>query len=889
MNKRKLMVIDGSSLVHRAFYALPLLTTKGGVYTNGIYGFLTMLYKIREQESPDYICVAFDRKGPTIRHKEYSEYKGTRDKTPSELSQQFPILKEIIQYLGIKTIALDDYEADDIAGTLAKRGEEKDYKVILVTGDKDYLQLASYKSDVLITKKGISETERYDRDRIVEEFEIQPEQLIDVKGLMGDKSDNIPGVPGVGEKTALKLIREFGNVEGVYNNIESISGKKLKENLIDNKEMAFLSRKLGEIVTSVPLDFAIEDLLIKEENTKELKNIYENLEFKSLISKLNINESDLDVDMAKYEISSVVSIEEIQKMAEEARNIGKISFKILTEENYFKEEPICLGVKTKNNMARLIFLKDLKEEELKILKGVFQDKNIKKLGWDAKSDFLKTIQLGWETKRLDFDASIGEYIINPSQNNLHISKLSEEYFNEKGPDIEIIIGKGKKKKLMRDLDREDIETYMAFILEMIERLEPKMMNIIHERNMDKLFEEIEMPLVEVLAYMEYYGVKVDKDELDRLGNIFDGEIKELVNNIYTLAGKEINVNSPKQIGEVLFEDLGLPVIKKTKTGYSTNAEVLEELKYEHPIVEKILRYRQLIKLYSTYIEGLKDMINENTGRIHTRFNQTVTSTGRISSTDPNLQNIPIRTEEGRLIRKAFISEQPDFVFLDADYSQIELRLLAHISSDPKMVDAFINNEDIHTKTAAEVFGYSKDEVTSDLRYKAKAINFSIIYGISDFSLSKDIGISRKEARKYIDNYFENYSKVKTYMDEAVKKGKENGYVETLLNRRRYVPELASRNYNIRSFGERVAMNMPIQGGAADIIKMAMVKVFNNLREKNLKSKLILTIHDELMIEAHKDEIDYVKKMMKETMESAVELKVPLKVDILEGESWYETE
>ncbi|MGM0395500.1 MAG: DNA polymerase I [Bacillota bacterium] len=888
MDKRKLMIIDGSSLVHRAFYALPLLTTKGGVFTNGVYGFLTMLYRIREQEKPDYICVAFDRKGPTIRHKEFSEYKGTRDKTPSELSQQFPILKEILQHLGIKTVDLDEYEADDIAGTLAKIGEEKDYEVMLVTGDKDYLQLASDSSEVLITKKGISEMESYNKSRIVDEYGIEPSQFIDVKGLMGDKSDNIPGVPGIGEKTALKLIKEFGSIEGVYDNLESISSKKLKEKLIENKQMAFLSKKLSEIIVNVPLDFSIEDLLVGQEDVEQLKEMYENLEFKSLLGKLDMDEIESAKVIISYEIAVIKDSKEIFNLAEESREKGKISFKLLTEENYFKGDPICLGIKPEGSLSRLVFFNNVEEKGLEILKNIFEDDKIKKSGLDAKSDLLKTIQMGWEMKGLVFDASIGEYIINPSQSNLSVNKLSEEYFKESGPDIEAETGKGKNKKLIKELESSFIETYMAFILETIENLEPRMLEIIHERNMNELFKEIEMPLVEVLAYMEYYGIKVDKGELDRLGNVFDAEIKELLSDIYDLAGKEFNVNSPKQIGEVLFEDLGLPVIKKTKTGYSTNAEVLDELRNEHDIVEKILRYRQLVKLKSTYIEGLRVMIDEDTGRIHTRFNQTVTSTGRISSTEPNLQNIPIRTEEGRLIRKAFVSQGPNFIFLDGDYSQIELRLLAHISSDPKMMDAFINNEDIHTKTAAEVFGYAKDEVTSELRYKAKAINFSIIYGISDFSLSKDIGISRKEARKYIDSYFKNYSKVKSYMDDAVAKGKKNGYVETLLNRRRYVPELASKNYNIRSFGERVAMNMPIQGSAADIIKMAMVKVFKNLRDDNLKSRLILTIHDELIIEAHKDEAEHVKKMMKRTMENAVKLEVPLKVDILEGESWYET-
>ena len=888
MNNKKLMIIDGSSLVHRAFYALPLLTTKGGVFTNGVYGFLTMLYRIRDQEQPDYICVAFDRKGPTIRHKEYSDYKGTRDKTPSELSQQFPILKEILQNLGIKTVDMEDYEADDIAGTLARIGEEKGMEVLLVTGDKDYLQLATERSQVLITKKGISEMEGYDKARIVQDYGIDPKQFIDVKGLMGDKSDNIPGVPGIGEKTALKLVKEFGDMEGVYENIDSVSGKKLKENLIENKQIAFLSRRLGEIILNVPLDFQVSDLLVGEENTLKLKEMYEDLEFRSLLGKLDLETIESQEELVEYGISIVNDLNGIKKLAEDSRKSGEISFKILTEEEYFIEKPLCLGIKPKGLASYLVYLDKLDKDHEAVLKNIFEDEGIKKSGLDSKSDLLKTIQMGWDFKGLEFDASIAEYIINPSQSNLSINKLSEEYFSEAGPDIDGEIGKGKGKKMIRELEASFVERYMAFTLEKIEKLEPVMMDIIHERKMDQLFKEIEMPLIEVLAYMEYYGVKVDKQELDVLGKEFDIEIKELLDQIYKLAGKEFNVNSPKQIGEVLFEDLGLPVIKKTKTGYSTNAEVLDELKGEHEIVEKILRYRQLVKLQSTYIEGLKGMIDQNTGRIHTRFNQTVTSTGRISSTEPNLQNIPIRSEEGRLIRKAFIAQTPDYVFLDGDYSQIELRLLAHISSDPKMLDAFINNEDIHTKTAAEVFGYPKDEVTSELRYKAKAINFSIIYGISDFSLSKDIGISRKEARKYIDNYFENYTGVRSYMDDAVAKGKENGYVETLLKRRRYVPELASRNYNIRSFGERVAMNMPIQGSAADIIKMAMVNVFKVLKDKKLKSRLILTIHDELIIEAHRDEVQDVKQMMKETMENAIKLQVPLRVDILEGDSWYDT-
>lgn len=888
MEKNRLMIIDGSSLIYRAFYALPLLTTKGGIFTNGVYGFLTMLYRIREEYSPDYICVAFDRSGPTVRHDEYAEYKGTRDKTPSELSQQFPIIKDVLKNMGIKTLDMDKYEADDIAGTFARIGSDKGYEVLLVTGDRDYLQLAEDNVKIILTKKGISEIETYDKQRIIDEYEIKPLDFIDVKGLMGDKSDNIPGIAGIGEKTALKLIREYGSIEGVYDNLESIGGK-LHDRLAENKQIAFLSKKLGEIITNVPLDLEIKDLEPGKENFEELAKIYEKLEFRSLKSKLpNMAVDSVDVNSYKEDCITIKNMNQWDELISEIKNNQKFAFKFISREDYIEESPIGLGIKIPNSKIYWINISEIDFVQMAYLKDVFESEEIVKIGWDVKSDIIETIKMGWDIKNLKFDASIAEYIINPSQSNLSINRLSEEYFENFGPDIEALLGKGKKRKKYEDLSKEELVNYTAFILETVVELEPLMIKIIKDRSMDELFDEIEMPLIEVLAHMENSGVLVDKEELDKLGIEFENEISMLVEKIYKLANEEFNINSPKQLGEILFDRLGLPVVKKTKTGYSTDAEVLESLKDEHPIIKKVLRYRQIVKLKSTYIDGLKTMISQRTGRIHSKFNQTITSTGRISSTEPNLQNIPIRSEDGRRIRKAFIAQRPDYKFLDGDYSQIELRLLAHISDDPKMKEAFINNEDIHTKTASEVFEVPLDQVSLDLRYKAKAINFSIVYGISDFSLSKDIGISRKEARKYIDGYFNNYKLVKTYMDDAISKGKEDGYVETLLNRRRYIPELESKNFNIRSFGERVAMNMPIQGSAADIIKMAMVSIYKKLNEEKLLSRLVLTIHDELIIEAHKDEIKYVKEMMKTTMEDVISLKVPLKVEIIEGDSWYDT-
>jgi DNA polymerase-1 len=885
MQAKTLMVIDGSSLVHRAFYALPLLSNKGGVYTNGVYGFLTMLYKVLDEYKPDYICVAFDRKGKTFRHEAYESYKGTRDKTPNELSMQFPILKEILKNMGIKTIDLDMYEADDIAGTLAEKAEDKGLDVYLVTGDKDYLQLATDKVKIIMTKKGITEIEEYDRKRINEEYGIEPKQFVEVKALMGDKSDNIPGIDGIGEKTALKLVQQYGSIENVFNNINEIKGK-LRERLSEGKNIAIVSRRLSEIMTQVPLDFEIEDLTFGKQNTKELKNIFEELEFKSLLNKLDSGfEGTNQIEI--FQINEIKNDDEFNYLINIINEVKEITFKFVVDD-YLHDNVIGLGIKVKGENTSYIDFINIESDRLKVLEDIFNNKDIIKNSWDSKSDIVSMFKMGWNISSLEFDAVIAQYLISPDQSDYDISKIAVEYLKINGKNIENLLGKGKSKKRFKDIDKKEIMEYIAFGLNVVELSKPKMIQIIEQRQMEELFLNVEMPLVEVLASMEYFGILVNEKELDDIGKSFDIEIENLINDIYQLAGEEFNINSPKQLGNILFEKLKLPTIKKIKTGYSTDIEVLEELKGAHPIAEKLIRYRQIIKLKSTYIEGLKQMINKNTGRINSKFNQTVTSTGRISSTEPNLQNIPIRSEDGKKIRRAFIAQQPDYIFLDADYSQIELRILAHMSDDEKMIEAFIYEEDIHTKTASEIFGVELTEVTPELRAKAKTINFSIIYGISDYSLSKDLETSRKEARKYIDEYFENYSGVKQYMENSISKAKEQGYVETILNRRRYIPEINSNNYNIRSFGERVAMNMPIQGSAADIIKMAMVEIYKDLKQKNLKSHLVLTIHDELIIETYIKEKDYVKNMMKEKMENVVKLKVPLKVEIAEGASWYDT-
>lgn len=884
------MVIDGNSLIHRAFYALPLLSTKDGIYTNGVYGFLTMLYRIREEYDIDYLCVAFDMKGPTFRHEAFDLYKANRQSTPNELAQQFPMLKEVLSAMNIAQLELEGYEADDIAGTLSKIGEENQMEVILVTGDNDYLQLSSDNTKVLITKKGITQLEEYDEKRIIDEYGIIPKQFIDLKGLMGDNSDNIPGVPGIGEKTGIKLLKKFGTMENLYDNIDKVSGKKRKESLIEHKSMAFLSKRLGEIIRNAPIDFSIEELKVKEPDWEKLSELYEMFEFNSLLSKIPADKISREEE-ANYEIKyKIIKENNYKTIIKEIELNKELCFEFLfKDDNYINSEILGIGIKVGDNIP---YYMDFSENDIEsfamTFKEYFESDKIEKYGHMMKKDIVGLLRLEISIKNIGFDTMIGQYLLNPAQTNYSINELGKEHLNIYGIDEEELLGKGKKKKTYKDLSIEDRAKYTSMVLDLVYRLRDPIKERIEEQEMDKLYYEVELPLVEVLSHMEFNGFKVDLEVLNQLGEEFQEEIDKLTKEIYDLAGEEFNINSPKQMGVVLFDKLDLPVIKKTKTGYSTDAEVLDKLKGKHEIIEKILKYRQMVKLKSTYIDGLMSVVDEKTHKIHSSFNQTVTNTGRISSTEPNLQNIPIKTEEGRKIRKAFVPQSNEYILVDGDYSQIELRVLAHISKDPKLMEAFYHNEDIHTKTASEVFNLPKEEITPLMRNRAKAVNFGIVYGISDYGLSRDLNISRKEAKKYIDNYLKNYKLVDEYMKDIVKLGKEKGYVETILKRKRYVPELKSRNYNVRSFGERIAMNTPIQGSAADIIKVAMVKVYEELNNRNLKSKLILQVHDELLIETYKGEEEEVKKIMVDIMENSINLDIPLKVDLKVGDNWHDT-
>ncbi|WP_406541681.1 DNA polymerase I [Clostridium ljungdahlii] len=874
MNDEKLLILDGHSLMHWAFYALPDLTNLEGVHTNAVYGFLNMLLKMKEEIKPDYVVCTFDRSAPTFRHNKYSEYKAGRKKMPPELSEQFPVIKEILKIMSVSIFEIDGFEADDLMGTLSVFAEKNGIQVYIVTGDRDALQLATDKVKIVITKKGITQKEIYDRNRMIEEYGVTPTQFIDVKGLMGDTSDNIPGVPGVGEKTAFKLIKQYKSIENVYENVEDISGKKLKENLKDNMEQAIFSKKLATIMTNVPVEMDLESIESKEEyDAQGLKKVFEKLEFKSLISKIHgLNEIQKDkAQEFDVEFTEIDTLHKFSDFVNSLKNndLVYINFKVEDEESYSRNyiDKVFISLNEKNFQIHIneIYNED-KNKAVELFKLLFENEGISKVGYDVKVPCSILYKMGIRFLKLEFDIKIAAYLIDSLRSDYELKDIIRQYTG-----VEI---------------SEDDEKFFSKETVLFSKVYSELTKKIEEAHMEELLYKVEQPLIYVLASMECEGFKVDKDKLVEQEGKFKIEIDKVQKEIYSLSEEEFNINSPKQLGKILFEKLDLPVIKKTKTGYSTNAEVLEKLKDKHPIVEKIIYYRQLTKLYSTYIEGLKAVIQED-DKIHSSFNQTVTTTGRLSSTEPNLQNIPIKYEMGKEIRKIFVPENEDCVILSADYSQIELRVLAHIADDENLISAFINHSDIHTKTASEVFKVPIDEVTSAQRSNAKAVNFGIVYGIGDFSLAKNLKISRKEAKLYIDTYFERYPKVKLYMDDIVKEAKVNSYVTTLMNRRRFIPEIKSSNKIVRSFGERLAMNTPIQGSAADIIKIAMVNVYRRLEENKLKSKLILQVHDELILNVYKEEIDNVKSVVKEEMEKVLQLKVPLEVDISVGSNWYE--
>ena len=903
----KLIVVDGNSIVNRAFYGImgsKMLQTADGTYTNAVYGFLAILFKELDEVKPDYIAVAFDLKAPTARHKMYDGYKANRKGMPEELAAQMPILKDVLRAMNITIIEKEGYEADDVLGTLSRIGENSGLDVVLLTGDRDSFQLATDKVSIYIprTKAGKTETEIFNRDKVLEVYGVEPKQMIEVKGLQGDTSDNIPGVPGIGEKTALSLVKKYGTIDHLYECVESntddLKGKQ-REKIAENKELAMLSKTLGTINLETPIEKSIEDLKMKEWNKSEVYKIFKELKFNRYIDRFNLKEEIVENDNVEPTMTM-----DFEKAVINAEKFNDIKKKVIENKVcYFYVETVedTNSIIKKKIKSISIYIKDenkvydYKVSNILELKDIFESEDVLKCSYDLKV---------LDENMLIVVSAIGAYLVGKNSEGLmvitlyeigkileskavnktrkSISDLMNEYLG-----IDINVDDGKQEQLnLFDVQEEKENEQIAVYAYSIGNLHDVLEKDLKEKGMYDLFNNIEMPVLEVLADMQYRGMYVDKNELIAYGDELKVKLDELTNKIHELAGEEFNINSTKQLGEVLFEKLKLPVIKKTKNGYSTDVDTLEKLQCEHEIIEYILEYRQLAKLNSTYIEGMIPYINKNTGRIHSYFHQTVTATGRISSTEPNLQNIPTRIEIGKKLRKVFKPAE-NKVFLDADYSQIELRVLAHVSKDETMVDNFIHDEDIHAQAASRVFGVPLDEVTKELRSKAKAVNFGIVYGISDFGLAGQIHSSRKQAKQYIEQYLEKYSGIKTFMDEAVEDAKKKGYIETMYNRRRYIPELTSKSYMVRKFGERVAMNTPIQGTAADIMKIAMINVFRELKNRNLNSKIVLQVHDELLIETDVKEKDEVREILVNNMEHAAKLLVPLKVEVAEGENWYD--
>lgn len=880
----KIMLIDGNSIVNRAFYGVPLLTNGEGRYTNGVYGFLNILFKLLDEEQPDYLAVAFDLHAPTFRHRTFDGYKGTRKGMPEELREQMPLLKEVLQAMHIPIFEQEGFEADDILGTLSALAEKNGIVSVVVSGDRDLLQLAGETLKVRIpkTKGGRTETEDYYAADVQAKYGVTPAEFIDMKALMGDTSDNIPGVPGIGEKTAAKIIMQYHDIETAIAHAAEIKPKKASENLAAYQEQARLSKFLATIVRDMPLEWDKESLKIGDMFNQTAYELVKRLEFKSMFSHF---EGSASAPKQAEQTYRFVADREGANEVLAALKKGEVGYAFVYENE--EGQGLALyqeqlgGVWIEASMAFLM------QELLEIFQPFFADSAYRKIGHDVKKDIRFLRSYGYNGFTAEFDTAIGAYILNATGSSYEYDDIAATFLNETYPSQEEVFGKGRTKKAFAALPEAERTAYGARQAEIFFRARKVMEERLAENEQKSLFYDMEMPLIYVLADMEKYGIKVDKAALlayqKRLGESLDGMEEE----IYALAGEKFNINSPKQLGVILFERLGLKGGKKTKTGYSTAADVLEKLRTEHPIVERILHYRQLAKLKSTYADGLLAVMDAETEKIYSTFNQTITATGRISSTEPNLQNIPVRLELGRELRKIFIPESAEFCFLDADYSQIELRVLAHISGDESLIAAFKSNQDIHRMTASQVFHVPFDEVTPLQRSNAKAVNFGIIYGKGAFSLGQDLGISRKEAEEYINAYFARYPKIKTFMEDTIKNGAKNGYVSTLWNRRRNMPELQSSNFMQRAAGERAAMNMPIQGTAADIIKLAMIKVHRALQEGGYRSRLILQVHDELLIEAYKEEKDAVAKILKENMEHAADLLVPLDVDVHEGASWFE--
>lgn len=880
----KWVLIDGNSIIYRAFFAMPPLTNSAGLHTNAVYGFTTMLLKVLEEEKPTHMLVAFDAGKVTFRHEGYAEYKGGRQKTPPELSEQFPVLKELLTSFGIAQYELPGYEADDIIGTLSRLADENGVETVVVSGDKDMLQLASDHVTIALTRKGVSEVDRYDPAEIDGKYGIKPLQIIDLKGLMGDTSDNIPGIPGVGEKTALKLLHDYGSVEGVLAHTSELKGK-MKEKVETHREDALMSKRLATIFREVPLEKQPAELAYDGYDAAALGDMFRKLEFKSLIERLSLPEAggaELEEAVATYEVVTAKSLDAAALMKLLAT--GESIYIETIGDNPHQARLVGIAVASGDTIV-VITYDDLMDKATSApIRNWLEDEQAPKRGYDLHKAELALGWLGVSLRGITFDALLAAYLLDPTETSQTLAALVQRHGLGGIRTDEAVYGKGAKLLVP---DGEALAAHLAAKADAVRRLIPRLLEQLEQGSMTKLNDELELPLAVVLAGMEKQGIKCNPSVLEDLGAELEKGISQYMSDIYSHAGMEFNINSPKQLGDVLFEKLGLPVIKKTKTGYSTDAEVLEKLEPYHEVVKLILHYRQLAKLQSTYVEGLLKEIRRDTGKVHTYYRQTIAATGRLSSQFPNLQNIPIRLEEGRRIRKAFVPSEPGWSILAADYSQIELRVLAHISGDERMKEAFIADTDIHTKTAMDVFGVTADQVDANMRRQAKAVNFGIVYGISDFGLSNNLGITRKDAARFIEQYFEVFQGVRAYMDNIVVMARRDGYVTTLLERRRYLPEIKASNFNLRSFAERTAMNTPIQGTAADIIKLAMVKMDAVLRERRLRSRMLLQVHDELVFEVPADELELMKTLVPEVMEGALALDVPLKADVSFGDNWYE--
>lgn len=886
MSNEKVLLVDGNSIMNRAYYGLPLLSNSEGMYTNAVLGFINILLKVIKDENATHLGIAFDLKAPTFRHDKYKDYKGNRKGMPDELRMQMPVIKEVLKAMDINIYEVEGYEADDVLGTLAHKAQESGIETTVLSGDRDLLQLATDKVKISIpkTKKGTTTVENYFEKDVVDLYGVTPTEFIDLKGLMGDTSDNIPGVPGIGEKTAIKIISQYHSIEEAYEHIDELKPPRASKNLKENYDLAVLSKELATICVDCNIDFEKDSLMIGDIFNEETYKIFKRLEFKRLLDKFDPSIGETEKSTLPVVYNSITSKSELEKLISDMMENKVIAYYIV------KEKDTIIGVSVAFNKENAYFIKCSQDLESKYvfqqLKSIFENKDIIKIVHGLKHDLHILAEYNIKCENVLFDTFVGAYTINPTKDTYYIDDIAKEYLDVLMKSEEELLGKGRNRISYLDLSEEELINHCSMLSAIIFYSYDKINDKINELDMHKLFYEIEMPLIYVLYDMELYGIKVDSMLLneysEKLGKIID----LLESEIYDLAGETFNIKSPKQLGIILFEKLKLPVIKKTKTGYSTAAEVLDKLRGEHPIIDKISEYRQLTKLKSTYADGLFDYIGKEDSRIHSTFNQTITSTGRISSIEPNLQNIPIKMEIGREIRKVFVPEE-DYVFIDADYSQIELRLLAHLAEDETLIEAYNNHQDIHRLTASQVFHIPFEEVTSLQRSNAKAVNFGIVYGIGAFSLGQDLHISRKEAQEYIDNYFRKYPSVKIYLDNCIRYAKNRGYSLTMLNRRRPIPELMSSNFMQRAFGERIAMNTPIQGSAADVIKIAMINISKRLKSENLRSRLILQIHDELLIEAHRDEVDLVKKYLVEEMENAVDISVKLEVDVNMGMTWYD--